>query len=190
MIIGIDNGLDGGIVALSPLAGLPPIAKHTMPTMMHTYPARKKTPVKSSREIYTRGLVALLGGLECNREETSVFFEHCPFHADQALTMRSMAMSAGKILAVLEAMGFRRIHRVLSFDWHPVMLGKIPQGQSKTLALAKATELWPEENWLASKASKVPHNGLIDAALIAEYGRRLTYPPMAQTTDTTGESPW
>lgn len=174
MIIGIDNGLDGGIVALSPIAGLAPIAKFTMPTRTVTYPARKTTPAKTSREIDTRGLVAILEQIGGNRESATVYFEHCPFHADTALTMRSMALSAGKILAVLEAKNFQTV-RILSFDWHPAILGKTPKGQTKAFALAKAKEFWPEETWLATERSSIPHNGMIDAALIAEHGRRLTY---------------
>ena len=39
MILGIDNGLDGGLVALSTIKGLAPIAKFVMPTLSVTYQA-------------------------------------------------------------------------------------------------------------------------------------------------------
>ena len=171
MIIGIDNGLDGGIVAISTIAGLPPIAKHVMPTRHVHYAARKTTEAKTMREIDVRALVTILCSLNCNLEETTVYFEHCPFHADRADVMRSMALSAGKILAVLEAKRFKTV-RVLSFDWHPVIIGKIPKGQTKAMALSKVRSLWPDEEWYATGKSTVPHTGLVDAALIAEYGRR------------------
>lgn len=187
--IGLDNGLSGGIVALSPIAGLPPIAKFAMPVREVTYPARKTTPAKTTREIDTRGLIAILDQIGGNRDETVVYFEHCPFHADTALTMRSMALSAGKILAVLEAKNYKTI-RVLSFDWQPVMLGKIPKGQTKKLALAKARELWPEETWLESDRSKKPHDGMIDAALIAEFGRRIQHPSTVPDSREDGILPW
>lgn len=192
MIIGIDNGLDGGIVALSPLAGLAPIAKFTMPTRTVTYPARKSTKAKSTREVDSRALVGILNQIEGPRDSITVFFEHCPFHASDATAMRSMAMSAGKILAVLEAMAFHKVRRILSFEWHPEIIGKIPQGKSKEYARAKAAELWPNESWLASARASVPHDGMIDAALIAEYGRRLTFPTILQTVSAETESdlPW
>jgi len=37
--------------------------------------------------------------------------------------------------------------------------------------LLKARQLWPDETWLASPRCTKPHDGMIDAALIAEYAR-------------------
>jgi hypothetical protein len=189
MIIGIDNGLDGGIVALSPLAGLAPIAKYPMPTRSVTYPARKTTKARTTREIDTPGVVAILDAIGGNRSEITVYFEHCPFHASDATAMRSMALSAGKILAVLEAKRFKTV-RILSFDWHPIILGKIPQGQTKSVAIAKARELWPDEDWAKSEKAKTFHDGMIDAALIAEYGRRIQFPTMVPDSREDGVLPW
>lgn len=45
------------------------------------------------------------------------------------------------------------------------------KGDTKPRALAKALQLWPGETFLASERCRVPHDGMIDAALIAEYGR-------------------
>ena len=181
MILGIDNGLDGGIVALSPMEGVQPIAKVVLPTLKVHYQARynakgKMTAkAKTRREIDPRALCVILNGLNSTPENTEVYFEECPEHADRAATMRSMAMSAGKIISILEAKGYE-VNRIMSYDWHPVILGKIPKGQSKTMARAKAAELWPDENWLATDRSTTTHDGLIDAALIAEFGRRKLYP--------------
>lgn len=188
MLIGIDNGLDGGIVALSPIAGLPPVAMIPMPTKTVRYRPRKsvrKDTGREVREIDTRGLAAALESLGGNRDEITVYFEDCPFHADRAMTMRSMGVSAGKIVAVLEAKNFRHV-RIFSYEWHPAVLGKVPQGKTKAFALAKARELWPDQSWLASKRSITPHMGLIDAALIAEYGRRLEHevPPVTEEVPT------
>jgi hypothetical protein len=189
MIVGIDNGLTGGIVALSPIAGLAPIAKFQMPTRSITYPARKTTKAKSTGEIDSRALIGILDSLNANREETIVYFEHCPFHADNSTTMRSMALSAGKILAILEAKSFKVV-RILSYDWHPIILGKVPQGKTKEYAMAKARELWPDEEWFPSPRAGNPHDGTIDAALIAEYGRRIHFPAMVPTSTQPEELPW
>jgi hypothetical protein len=35
--------------------------------------------------------------------------------------------------------------------------------------LAKANELAPDETWLATKRSSTPHDGMVDAFLIARY---------------------
>jgi len=102
-----------------------------------------------------------------------------------------MALSAGKILAILEAKGFQNVKRILSYDWHPEILGRIPKGQAKALAKAKVAELWPDESWLPSERASVPHDGLIDAALIAEYGRRKTIFPSASIhSEPDQELPW
>jgi len=50
------------------------------------------------------------------------------------------------------------------------MLGrKREAGMTKVLALAKANELAPDETWLASKRCTTPHDGMVDAFLIARY---------------------
>ena len=143
----------------------------------HPKVLNKKTDKKGKhiREIDSRKLIAILDSIEGNREETTVFFEQCPFHADKALTMRSMAMSAGKILAILEAKNFKVV-RILSYDWQPEILGKVPRGKTKEYAEAAAKIIWPMESFLESKNHKVPNTGFIDAALIAEYGRRQLFP--------------
>ena len=50
------------------------------------------------------------------------------------------------------------------------MLGKkLAKGMTKVAALAAANKLWPQQKWIATNKSKVPHDGMIDAALIAHY---------------------
>jgi hypothetical protein len=51
------------------------------------------------------------------------------------------------------------------------VIGPIAKGDTKPAALAKAKQLWPEETFLASARSTKPHEGIVDAYLIAEYGR-------------------
>jgi hypothetical protein len=57
-------------------------------------------------------------------------------------------------------------------EWQDVMLGKrLAKGMTKVAALASANKLWPTERWLATTRSKTPHDGMVDAALIARYNR-------------------
>jgi hypothetical protein len=51
------------------------------------------------------------------------------------------------------------------------MLGFIPKGKTKQVALETAQNLEPSENWLKNKRCRVPHDGLVDAFLIAHYYR-------------------
>jgi hypothetical protein len=81
-----------------------------------------------------------------------------------------MAGSFHAVRAVLEVRGFRH-HRVTPHQWQKPMLRCKP-GDTKPVALTLARQLWPEEEWLATEKCKVAHDGGIDAALIAEWGRR------------------
>jgi hypothetical protein len=49
----------------------------------------------------------------------------------------------------------------------------VPAGESKKYALAKARELWTNETFYASPRCKTPHDGIVDAALIARYARKI-----------------
>jgi hypothetical protein len=57
--------------------------------------------------------------------------------------------------------------------WQKVMTSQFGDKCPKRRALLAATELWPLMTWLKTPRCKKPDTGMIDAALIAEYGRRL-----------------
>lgn len=67
------------------------------------------------------------------------------------------------------------------------MLGKVLKGQTKKVALEKAQELEPEEKWLASPRCRVAHDGIVDAFLIAHYGRIIS-PLSSQHINNNNES--
>ena len=165
MIVGIDNGLDGAAVAIGPLGHV--IGDFVMPTFkIHkTTKAGKK---RTLREIDALKLAVMLDNLILDRDSANVIFEECPEHSKNKAAMRGMGINAGKILGVLEARRLK-VHRITSKDWHPVILGKFSKGESKPVARAKVREIWPDEIWRNKKTDF--HSGLVDAALIAEYGR-------------------
>ena len=160
--IGIDNGLTGGLVALSDHPG-PPIEMIVMPT-------RGKTNGNEvdAKEVYFI-LSAISGGLS---GRITVILETPGKHSPGAQALSSMWDSYGAIRGVLESRGIRH-HRITPQAWQKKMLPGCAKGDTKPAALAKARQLWPQENWLATPRSTVAHGGLIDAALIAEYGRIL-----------------
>lgn len=83
-------------------------------------------------------------------------------------SMRSMSISFGKLIGMCSAADIPFV-RIQVPDWHKNILGsKIPKGLTKAYALDKARLLWPTQNWCFGK-SKVPHDGVIDAALIGKY---------------------
>jgi hypothetical protein len=134
-IIGVDNGISGGLCAISSHNGAV-IEAIAMPT----------EEASGKTEVYVRGLLGWL---------------------DQA--MRSMSISFGKILGLCETIQYP-VCRVQVKEWQDVELGKrLAKGQTKVKALAVANDLWPEESWLATSRSRTPHDGMVDAALIAHY---------------------
>jgi hypothetical protein len=52
------------------------------------------------------------------------------------------------------------------------MIPGCEKGETKRAASELARRLWPDESFFATERCKTPHDGLVDAALIAEYARR------------------
>lgn len=157
--IGIDNGLTGALVALSDHPG-PPIAKTAMPT-------RGKA---KGNEVDSKAACDWMSsiGMFCN---ITVVLETPGKHSPGAQALCSMWDSYGALRSICEAFGIRH-HRITPQAWQKVMIVGCAKGDTKPAALARARQLWPDETWLKSPRCTTPHDGMIDAALIAEYGRR------------------
>lgn len=160
LVVGIDNGLTGGMCALCPVSGdIVEVA---------VMPVKK---IRGRGEICALSLVQWLEALPSL--VSTVVVEESPDHAPSSASMRSMSISFGKMVGAFEVSGFR-VERAQVRDWQREMLGKkIPQGKTKPLALAYARRRWPDQDWLASIRCKSPHDGMVDAALIALYGAEI-----------------
>lgn len=157
VIVGIDNGISGGLCAIANWSG-DAIAYTAMPT--DTFDGKTEVDVR-----------AVLDWLEPYRNNLIVCIEEPLKHAKSSQAMRSMSISFGKILGACEAKQYP-VHRIQVKEWQDVMLGKrLAKGMTKVIALKKANELWPKEKWLASTRSKISHDGIVDAALISQYYR-------------------
>lgn len=184
--IGIDNGLSGGVAALSSHSGSI-IEMAPMPTKTRTHLFEKTTKRKvagkiskttalaQAEEIDASSLIKWIDRVTDSRP-CLIAIEECPEHAQQKSTMRSMAISYGILIGAIEAaLPLYRLAIVRSGNpldsWQRAVLGNLKQGDTKDAAIAKARELWPDESWLASTRSKMPHTGMVDAALIAHHAR-------------------
>lgn len=157
--IGIDNGISGALVALSDHPG-PAIAMTPMPV--------KSKGQGSGKEVDALALWLWIyehGGPGCH-----VILETPGKHSPGVLALCSMWDCYGVIRGVLEARRVRH-HRIMPQAWQKIMLPNCPKGETKPAARARACQLWPYETWLATEKSTKPNEGLIDAALLAEYGR-------------------
>ena len=162
MIIGIDNGLDGGLCALSRFNGSV-ISYRPMPCYKR----------KGKREI---DVVAVYRWVEDFHTELLVAVEEPLKHARSSQAVRSMGISFGQLIAMCRLKGIPFVP-VDVHDWQKKMLGLVPKGQTKAYALKAVKELWPDEEWLATERSSVAHDGIVDAALLAKYALTCNLKP-------------
>jgi hypothetical protein len=156
MIVGVDNGLDGGLCAISKHDGSI-IDKISMPCLQRS----KKREIDIHK--INNWLVDLCTPFELAIEEPLA-------HARSSQAVRSMAISFGKLLGMAESHDYT-VKRVSVHKWQKHMLGNTVKGKTKEAALAVAEERAPQENWLKNKRCRTPHDGMIDAYLIALYIR-------------------
>lgn len=93
-------------------------------------------------------------------------------HAKSSQAVRSMSICYGMLVGALSKGLHLPVIPVEVKDWQDVVLGKFPPGLSKKVALERADALEPgvgERRWTAPRG-RTPHNGIVDAYLIARYG--------------------
>lgn len=157
VIVGVDNGISGGLCAVSAFDG--------------AVLAYKAMPIKKTAKTPEVDIPALLDWLEPYRKDMVVCVEEPLKHAKSSQAMRSMSISFGLILGACNAKRYE-VQRVQVKEWQGAMLGKrLGKGMTKVVALSTANKLWPSEKWLATERSKTPHDGIVDAALIARHYR-------------------
>lgn len=154
IIVGVDNGLDGGLAAITWWGGTL-IDRIKMPTKR----------VGTKREVDSYAVYRWLSDL--HSPYILAIEEPLP-HAKSSAAVRSMALSFGKLVGMAETR-VQDVVRVQVREWQKAMLGKVPRGETKAFALREACRLCPDENWLGSERSKKPHDGIIDAYLIARH---------------------
>ncbi len=159
IVIGIDNGISGAMVAISAYHGKV-IDKILMPTRS----------TGTSREC---DALAICEWIEkfLYSDDIAVALETPSKHSPGTLALCSMWDCYGAIRGILEAYGIKHV-RIAPRTWQAEMLGVVPKGETKAYARAKAAQIWHDEDWLATPRSKKAHEGFIDAALIAEFYRR------------------
>ena len=157
--IGIDNGLTGGIVAVS---------DHRASIIgMSVMPVKGKA---KGNEVDSERVFLFL--MQWPRKDITVILETPGKHSPGVMALCSMWDSYGAIRSILETRGYRH-HRIAPQTWQKAVLGNVEKGQTKPAALSRAKQLWPDESFLATAKSTKPHDGLIDAALIAYYGTQI-----------------
>lgn len=175
--IGIDCGLDGGLVTLDDRSEI---------VAMEVYPAVK---AGKGRVVDLAYLNRFIESAATSQFDVSVCIEDPGGHAQSASGLRSMTRCFTAVEALCVAHKLR-YHTFASQTWQkefwkrpkmPIIGYKDPLTKKKPIrqkfdtkaaALLACGRLWPSQTFLPSSRHRKPHDGLIDAALIAEYGRR------------------
>ena len=149
LYVGIDPGAKGGIVGVNALGQI---------SYMIPMPAIEKLP-------------ELLGSIKIKTVciERSQVYPH-----DGKASAFTNGQNLGRLEGVMIAMG-------ISFDlikpkmWQKHMICSPKYHDTKRRALVSANKVFKKTKsfWLPTKRHTVPHDGIIDAALLAEFCRRL-----------------
>lgn len=107
--------------------------------------------------------------------------EHQEPRGRQLLAVAAQQHGYGMLCGVVVGAGIQ-LEVVRPQDWKTAMGVSLRKARGdtkeqhnaklKALAIARAKELWPHEDFLATDRSRVPHDGMAEAALIAEHLRR------------------
>jgi len=156
--IGYDNGISGAVAILNSDRRL--VAMRTMPCVK----------ARSGNEIQAPELWDWVAAHIPDDQPVLHVIEE-PSGSRNAKAARSMAGSFHTLRTML-AMQQQPMERITPARWQRSMLPGCKAGDTKPRALELARRLFPEQTWLVSTRCKTPHDGLIDAALIAYWAAR------------------
>ncbi len=165
--LGVDFGKKGGLTLLEDKRI---IKKWTMPS--HTEGVDIEALLAICTEVLT---IATLDHLEIYGERLHAIF------GSSAKSTFSFGKVYGEAIGVIEAV-LKPITLVRAVDWQKDIFKeyntqeiKKPNSNrrdTKAMALITANVVWPDMDWRPSPRHKIPHDGIIDSALIALYGNK------------------
>jgi len=154
IICGIDPGLDGGIAFLDEGGIL--VAVDVMPAVGEGRRGLDLTRVARHLELWSPDLTVIEAQQAYPKQGVSSSFR--------------TGLGAGQLEGLLIGMGLQ--HRILRpREWQTVLAGTAG-ATPKDRAARAARGIWPAQDWRATPKCRRVHDGMIDAALLAEYGRR------------------
>ena len=152
-VIGIDNGIHGGIAVLDE-NGIGRVWK---------------MPLEPCGKIVDAWAITYI--LHTLPGNTIIALELLPQHMDSAQTMRSFALNYGTLRAAAKLSGLRVVEVPCGNrldGWQRRLLGRQTKGGNKTAAAALARKLWPDYPFPTLRPKgKALHDGIVDACLIA-----------------------
>lgn len=171
--LGIDNGISGGLAWLDAEGNILTFA--AMPAQDIGKKTKRKKQVRNVLDL--RGFQSLYWQVKNHLEtshgpvEVRVVLER-PNGSSNALAAKSMDGCYWGLKGMLAVMNPGKTRSIHPEGWQLPTLGRVP-GETKACALALAQKLWQGVALQApgSKSGK-PHEGIVDALLIADWGRQ------------------
>ena len=160
VIIGVDPGLNGGIAVMQENGEILHYCK---------MPIKQERVLTGTKKKIRRMIdVATIAGIMAQYEPTNIFIERANARPGQGVvSMFTFGMGYGMILGLAMAMeGAICTDIVQPQRWQKQVLSGLEHIEdTKLRALAKLQELYPELD--------TTHDGIVDAIMIAEYGRQM-----------------
>jgi hypothetical protein len=155
-IVGIDPGKTGGIVGIHKQTG--------------NIGFMDKMPLIGGKEFDVNEFLLML---QKRRKIVHVVLEKAQAYRGQGIVSAfNYARDYGIIIGILTALRVPYTLVVPQTWQKEIFIGTVNKIHPKVRAAQAAQRLFPQVNFLATDRSKKPHEGFIDAALIAEWGRR------------------
>ena len=175
-ILGVDPGLDGGLVLLGPNHQV--LEKFILPTIESTKKGTKKQKDGTVKE--TKSIKRYIDLVQLNRyfEQLKPDVSHC--FMEQVASRPGMSAPAvfkfGRVYGILEGLltGHKIPYTLVTPQrWAKTIHAGIEGGmEPKDKSRVALGRLFPEIDLRSSERSIKPHEGLMDALLIAAYGQR------------------
>jgi hypothetical protein len=163
IVIGVDPGKSGGIVELNSEKSV--LLTLEMPVIQGRSGSRPEHNIAEIADLFDR-MKSAPSGLFVFVEKSQPMPPHMP--GGIAQFERGVARGWAWLLA-----GLRISHELVAPQtWQKVMLAGTPGTDTKQKALVAAQRLFPGVDLRASERCRKPHSGIVDALLIAEWGRR------------------
>lgn len=154
--VGVDPGLTGGIVVLDADGGI--LSKSIMP--------RREDGSIDSERVFDILPTKVLG-----IDDVFLTIEKVWSFPNQGVSSTfTFGKATGVIIGALETALSVRAYEVSPQTWQRNLWGNVEN--TKKAAVEFAETNWPEETFLATARSRKPHQGMIDAACLAEWSRR------------------
>ena len=157
--VGIDPGLTGafGVIEGNHIYGAP------IPTFWRV--------LKSGKRRKQYDYMAIRKFLKVRKDAIVTLEEQFPFPGQGVVSQFSTGFGYGLLLGMMCGLGIvtKIVHAKV---WQKEFFKRDMEKTTKEQALEVVKEIYPHVDLFSSERSAVPHDGIVDAILIAEYGRR------------------